>query len=107
MKRKKRILEALVCKQPDKVPIFEMLIDEISVLRLYKIIFPDGTKIEAKKTRWGEESRKVLECYFSVVKYLDLDAIASNFSVGLEILDNTCNCNAGSIFARNINLLFL
>jgi uroporphyrinogen decarboxylase len=82
---RERILTALNKKQPDRVPVFELLIDEISVIRLAKILMGDKVEVKAEKTRFGEESFKVLNLYCSVVEKLEIDATTTNFSVGLEV----------------------
>jgi len=85
MNSKERILKALNREQPDRVPIFELLIDEVSVVNLAKLLLPEPIETEAKETRFGEESFKVLDLYCSVIRKLDIDATTTNFSVGLKI----------------------
>lgn len=84
---KEMILTALNRKEPDRVPVFELLIDESSVVKLAKLLMPGSTEVRAEKTRFGEESFKVLDLYCSVVNELEIDATTTNFSVGLETLD--------------------
>lgn len=86
MNSRERILTALNKSQPDKVPIFELLIDEISVIRLADLLLPEQVEVKAEKTRFGEESFKVLDLYCSVIEELKIDATTTNFSVGLEII---------------------
>lgn len=85
---KQRVIAALNKEKPDRDPIFELLIDEISVVRIAKMLFPD-TSVEAKKTRFGEEGVKILDLYCSIVEELDLDSTTSNFSVGLKEIDES------------------
>lgn len=87
MKSKERIITALNCKQPDKIPIFELLIDEISIIKLSKILLTKPVKTKAKKTRWGEERLKILDYYCLIIKNLKLDAATTNFSKGLKIIN--------------------
>jgi uroporphyrinogen decarboxylase len=84
---RERVLTALNSKEPDRVPVFELLIDESSVVKIAKLLMPEVTEFKAEKTRFGEESFKVLDLYCSVVNELEIDATTSNFSVGLEIVD--------------------
>lgn len=86
MNSKERILAALNNQQPDRVPIFELLIDEASVVKLAKILMPGPMKIKAKKTRFGEEGIPVLDLYCLIINELKLDATTTNFSMGLEII---------------------
>lgn len=85
MNSKERILAALNNKQPDRVPIFELLIDESSVVRLARLLMPKPIEVKVKKTRFGEESSRILDLYCSVINKLELDATTTNFSMGLEI----------------------
>ncbi|MGM0368672.1 MAG: uroporphyrinogen decarboxylase family protein, partial [Actinomycetota bacterium] len=88
MNYKGRIMAALNREQPDRVPVFELLIDEISVVNLAKLLFPD-TKAQAKKTRFGEESSKILDLYCSIIGELHIDSTTTNFSVGLKEIDES------------------
>ena len=84
MNSKERILTALDKGQPDKVPIFELYINESSIINLAKILMPEAVQIEAGKDRFGEESDEVLDLYCSLVEELGLDATCTNFSIGIE-----------------------
>lgn len=88
MNCRERILTALDNKQPDRVPIFELLIDESSVVKLAQLLIPGQVKVKAEKTRFGEESFQILDLYCSVINELGLDATTINFSVGLETISN-------------------
>lgn len=86
MNCRERVMTALDLKKPDRVPIFELLIDEVSVVRIARRLFPEAGDVKAGKTRFGEESSKVLDLYCSVVDELGIDATTTNFSVGLETI---------------------
>ncbi len=86
MNSRERILMALNNEQPDRVPIFELLIDESSVVKLAKLLIPEPIEVKAEKTRFGEESFKILDLYCSVINELELDSTTTNFSVGLETI---------------------
>jgi len=62
------------------------LIDEVSVVKLAKLLIREPIGVKAKETRFGEESFKILDLYCSVINKLELDATTTNFSVGLEII---------------------
>ena len=84
MNSRERILAALDNEQPDRLPIFELYINESSIVRLAKILMPEQVKIEAGIDRFGEESLEVLDLYCSLVEELGLDATCTNFSIGIE-----------------------
>jgi uroporphyrinogen decarboxylase len=84
MNSKERILTALNNDQPDRLPVFELYINESSIVRLAKILMPEQVKIEAGMDRFGEESLEVLDLYCSLVEELGLDATCTNFSIGIE-----------------------
>jgi uroporphyrinogen decarboxylase len=84
MNSRERILTALNNDQPDRLPVFELYINESSIVRLAKILMPEQVKIEAGMDRFGEESLEVLDLYCSLVEELGLDATCTNFSIGIE-----------------------
>jgi len=84
MDSKERILTALNNKQPDKVPIFELYINESSIVNIVKLLRPEMVKVKAMKDRFGEERLEILDLYCFLIKELELDAFYSNFSMGLE-----------------------
>lgn len=84
MNCKERILTALEGQQPDKVPIFELYINEPSIVGLARLLAPEAVEVEAARDRFGEERREVLDLYCLVVRELGLDATATNFSIGIE-----------------------
>jgi len=84
MNSRERILSALNNDQPDKVPIFELYINESSVVNLAKILIPESVKIEAGKDRFGSEGVEVMDLYCLLVEELGLDATCTNFSIGIE-----------------------
>lgn len=84
MNSKERVIAALRCEQPDKVPIFELYINEPSIVGLARLIAPEAVQVDAAKDRFGQERREVLDLYCLVVRELGLDATATNFSIGIE-----------------------
>lgn len=88
MNSRERILTALENKQPDKVPIFELLIDEASIIKLAKLLIDDSINAENIKTRFGEESYRTLELHCKIAEKIDLDSITTCFSTGLNSIDN-------------------
>ena len=88
MNSRERILTALNKGQPDRVPIFELYINEPSIVKLAKILSPESVKIEAGKDRFGDESLQVLDLYCLLVEKLGLDATCMNFSMGIDNIGN-------------------
>jgi len=86
MNSKERILTALSNERPDKVPIFELYINEPIIVKLAKILIPEAVKVEAGRDRFGEERFEILDLYCAIIEELGLDATATNFSIGLESL---------------------
>ena len=84
MNSRERILTALDNGQPDKVPIFELYINESSIVNLARILIPESVKIEAGKDKFGSESMEVMDLYCLLVEELGLDATCTNFSIGIE-----------------------
>ena len=87
MNSKERILTALKRQQPDRVPIFELYINEPSIVKLARLLAPEATAVKATKDRFGEERLEILDLYCFVVEELGLDATSSNFSIGIEPVD--------------------
>jgi uroporphyrinogen decarboxylase len=86
MDSRERILIALQGEQPDKVPIFELYINEAPIVHLAELLVPEEVHVKAGKDRFGEERPEILDLYCLVVKALELDATCWNFSIGLEVI---------------------
>jgi len=100
MNSKERILAALNSKQPDKVPIFELYINESSIVNLVKILRPGMVEVKATKDRFGEERLEILDLYCFLIKELELDAFYSNVSMGLErINENRGRDKYGTLYS--------
>jgi len=89
MNSKQRILTALNNAQPDKVPIFEALIDEPIIIDLARLLGVDVQKPQAgpqteKGMLQAEGSPEILDLYCLLVKELGLDATCYEHSIGLE-----------------------
>lgn len=99
MNSKERILTALRGQQPDRVPIFELYINEPSIVRLARLLAPEAVDVEAAKDRFGEERFEILDLYCLVVEKLGLDATCSNFSIGIEpIGEDRCRDKFGTVY---------
>ncbi|MBD3182713.1 hypothetical protein GF312_10495 [Candidatus Poribacteria bacterium] len=83
MNSRERILTALDKKQPDRVPIFELYINEPNIVDLARTIAPDEVKIQAGRDKFGSESVEVMDLYCLLIERLDIDATCTNFSIGI------------------------
>jgi len=86
MNSRERVLRALNNKQPDRVPIFELHINESNIVNLAKVLRPKMVEVKPMKDRFGEERLEILDLYCFLVKELELDATCSNFSMGLKCI---------------------
>ena len=87
MNSRERILTALAGGQPDGVPIFELYINEPSIVRLAALLAPGTKGVEAERDRFGDERPEILDLYALLVDQLPLDATCTNFSIGIETID--------------------
>ncbi len=96
---KQRVLVALDCAIPDRVPIFELYINEPSIVKIARLLSAEAAAVEAGKDRFGEERDEILDLYCFIVTELGLDATCSNFSIGLESLgDDTGRDKFGTLY---------
>ncbi len=96
---KQRILTALDCAVPDQVPIFELYINESSLVRIAGLLSQEEVGVEAAKDRFGEECDEILDLYCFIVTELGLDATCSSFSIGLQDLgDGTARDKFGTLY---------
>jgi uroporphyrinogen decarboxylase len=86
MNSRQRMLAALRCEQPDRVPVFEMYINEPNIVEIAQALRPDAVHVAAGRDRFGQERSEVLDLYALVVQELGLDATSTNFSIGIEPL---------------------
>jgi uroporphyrinogen decarboxylase len=88
MDPRERILKALKKEMPDRVPIFELLIDEASIIKLAELLFDEPQGAAKIKTRFGEESRHTLQLHLKIAENLGLDSITTVFSTGIDSIDD-------------------
>ncbi|MFQ6052398.1 MAG: uroporphyrinogen decarboxylase family protein [Candidatus Hydrothermarchaeota archaeon] len=99
MNSRERILRALDHKQPDRVPVFELYINESSIVKLAEVLRPETVEVKATKDRFGEERLEILDIYSFLIKELELDATCTNFSMGLErISENRGRDKYGTLY---------
>jgi uroporphyrinogen decarboxylase len=84
MNSRERILKALNKEIPDRVPTFELLIDEVSIIKLAEQLFGESPSSGEVKTRFGEESTHSLNLHLKIAEKLDLDSITTYFSTGMK-----------------------
>ncbi len=87
MNSRQRIIKALDREIPDRVPTFELLIDEASILKLAELLFGESSSSVNVKTRFGEESTHSLDLHLKIAEKLDLDSITTYFSTGMGCVD--------------------
>jgi len=100
MNSKERVLTALRCDQPDRVPIFELYMNEPSVVNIAKLLAPEAVDVKADEDRFGQERNEVLDLYCLIVEKLGLDATSSNFSIGIERLEGDLGRDKYGTFYR-------
>jgi len=84
---KERFLTALDKKKPDRVPIFEINIDDVSVVGVLKALNVHTGSLEASSDGY-EKRKELLDLYCLLVEELDLDAATSYPAIGLYRIDN-------------------
>jgi len=84
MNSKERILTALRAEQPDRVPIFELYMNQSSIVKLARLLMPEEAQVQAETDRFGQEGSGVLHLYSLLIDELGLDATGTNFSIGIE-----------------------
>lgn len=89
---KKRVITALSNKEPDKVPIFELYMNDISIINIAKFLDADGKIQKLEKSNYDKIGNfKVLDLYCFIVEKLLLDSTTTNFSLGSESIDKKHN----------------
>jgi uroporphyrinogen decarboxylase len=79
---------ALERGQPDRVPIFEIQIDEPVVLELARLLGISRTTTTTRPLLHAEESAEVLDLYCQVIQELNLDTTCFPFSIGLQSIND-------------------
>ncbi len=88
MNCKERILTTLDNNQPDRVPIFELRVDKVSIAKLANFLFKvPGVGHKHIKGMAGEENVEIVDLYCSIIKELEIDSTCSGISLGLEHRD--------------------
>lgn len=85
MQSKERILIALECGEPDRVPIMEAGIDNAVLIELARLLEIDTKKLEGFRSHTNTE---ILDLYSLVVDKLGLDATCLSFSTGLSPIND-------------------
>jgi uroporphyrinogen decarboxylase len=95
MNQRERFLTALCRKEPDKVPICELHIDEPIIRKLADLL-----EIRPENRSKSHERMDYVELFGDVVERLDLDAVIYSFSYGFKnISENQCQDKFGRIYA--------
>jgi uroporphyrinogen decarboxylase len=80
---KKRFLAALDRQKPDRVPIFEINIDDISIVNLAGLLYSSFATVKVESLVY-EKREEILELYCYLIKELDLDAVTSYPAIGMK-----------------------
>ena len=100
MNSRERILAALNNEQPDRVPIFELWINESSYFKLAKLLGLDVPEWKDSQDMFGEESIESIDVYCVVVKELGLDSTCSEISMGLKRISEDTAINKYGVIER-------
>ena len=88
MNSRVRIFKALNREIPDRVPTFELLIDEVIIIKLAKLVLGESIDSKNIKARIGEESQRTLKLHCNIAETLELDSITTYFSTGFNNINN-------------------
>lgn len=84
MNSRDRIITALECGQPDRVPTWDWF-DEPVMLGVSEILGLERHR-DVTTFRKGDDSKESVELYCRVVKALDVDGTSNAYSTGLEVI---------------------
>jgi uroporphyrinogen decarboxylase len=101
MNSKERILAALNCEQPDRVPVFDIVDDSIRIKIIEKLGIrkPSSSSVRMKVLAGEDENLDRIETYCLMVQELALDATWLDFSRDLESIDGDyCKDHYGNVF---------
>jgi len=87
MNSKERILTALRCQVPDRVPIMEIWINEPIIIKLAELLTGQEVDVEVGAETVGDESQRIVDLYCTVVEELPLDATSYIISTHREVID--------------------
>src|SRR4030067_2846678 len=80
---RERILKALALGQPAQVPIFELGLNESSIVKLGKLLFGDVSLPERDLPDLApDEALRLIDMLCAIVEALDLDAVSTVFLTG-------------------------
>lgn len=88
MNSRERIFKALNRKIPDRVPNFELFINEVNIIKLAKLVLEESMDSENIETGFGNKNLGALKLHCNIAEILDLDTITANFSTGLTNIDD-------------------
>ena len=100
MNSRQRILAALSNEQPDRVPIFELWVNESSYFQLARLLGIHVPESEDSSDMFGEETVESLDVYSDVVRELELDSTCTAFSMGLRRISEDKGINKYGVVER-------
>ena len=87
MESRERILLALKCGEPDRIPIMEAGIDDPVLIELARLLGIESERPKRSKSHSHSEN-EILDLYCLVVEKLGLDATCLSFSTGISRIDD-------------------
>jgi len=98
MNSRERILKALNCEKPDRVPIAEIYINKPIIVAMAKRLFNDSLDIEVAEEDY-QENEKISNLFCRLTEDLGIDATFSDISIGMEKIDeNTARDKFGVLY---------
>ena len=96
---RERVLAALRCQVPDRVPIMELWIDQPILVSLLELLTGQEVNVELGAITPGDESQEIVDLYCTAVQELSLDATSYIISTGHEpVGDDRLKDKFGTIF---------
>lgn len=100
MTSKERVLIALNNGQPDRVPIFELWINEASYFKLAEVLGLYVPERKAAKDMFGDETPESRDLFCEVFKALDLDSTCTDYSTGMKQIGEDTAVNKFGVILR-------
>ncbi len=83
MNSKQRMLAALACEQPDRVPVWEMYMNGSSIVKIAQLLGIDLGDVSGRQDLTGQEGEVVIDMYCEIIKHLDMEGTCFGIAQGL------------------------
>ncbi|MFP3904484.1 MAG: uroporphyrinogen decarboxylase family protein [Armatimonadota bacterium] len=84
MTGRERILAALQCDRPDRVPVFEMYMNGSSIVAVHRLLTGEQDDAQKRQDLTGQEGEEVISMYCEMIEALDVDATCFGVAQGLQ-----------------------